>query len=142
MNALRTRRHLLLQLLATATLALGLAGPSGTAADKGAERLQGLHSIAARSGSAKPEAARPMVMACAQCQTVLVPTVDRTKGREIVTRTAKHLCPDCGASLETSGHGKMKVEAVKHSCSGCGEAAPSCCGSASPGQAAPAAGAR
>lgn len=116
-----------------ALFALGMSLTPGLAAEKGAERLQRLTKVATYGELENLKAGDNFVMVCAKCQTVMLHTISKSKGRDLATMTAKHLCGGCNSTIETVGHGKAKTDSVKHSCSGCGDASVFCCATSKDG---------
>ena len=99
---------------------------------KGYEHSMMLNHINTR---AQVEALKPgdsIAMACAKCKSVVVEQVSdvsTTKGNtKTVTVFKKHLCPGCGGTVETVGHGQQDKHAVlTHTCSKCGDGSAFCC---------------
>ncbi|HMP84254.1 MAG TPA: hypothetical protein PKA41_16270 [Verrucomicrobiota bacterium] len=70
-----------------------------------------------------------IVMSCPKCKNVTVTTVS-IGGRGAFSKTStsvQHLCPGCKTKLETTGHGKAKMDKIVHSCSDCGSTDAYCC---------------
>ena len=134
MNTLTTTRRAFLNLWTLALLALGLSATTGLAAEKGAERLMSLTKVSTYGDLDNLKSGDKFVMVCAKCQTVMMHTVSKSKGRDIPTMTAKHLCTGCNATIETVGHGKAKTDKVTHTCSGCGDGSVFCCSTSKDGK--------
>ena len=134
MNALTSTRRSLLDLWTLALLVLGLSATAGLAAEKGAERLSSLTKVSTYGDLESLKAGDKFVMVCAKCQTVMLHVVNKDKGREIPTMTAKHLCAGCNSTIETVGHGKAKTDKVSHACSGCGDGSVFCCSTSKDGK--------
>lgn len=134
MNTLATTRRALLNLWTLAMLALGLSATAGLAAEKGAERLLSLSKVSTYGDLENLKSGDKFVMVCAKCQTVMMHTVSKDKGRDIPTMTAKHLCSGCNSTIESVGHGKGKTDKVNHTCSGCGDGSVFCCSTSKDGK--------
>lgn len=134
MNALTSTRRSFLNLWSLALLALGLSATAGLAAEKGAERLLSLTKVSTYGDLENLKAGDKFVMVCGKCQTVMLHTVNKDKGREIPTMTAKHLCSGCNSTIETVGHGKGKTDKVTHTCAGCGDGSVFCCSTSKDGK--------
>jgi len=128
-------RKTILQIWAAALLVLGLSAINATAAEKGAERLQSLTKVSTYGDLENLKPGDKFVMVCGKCQTVMMHTVSKSKGRDIPTMTAKHLCSGCNSTIETVGHGKGKTDKIKHTCSGCGDGSVFCCSTSKGGKA-------
>lgn len=115
------------KLWALVLVAFGLSTALGLAAEKGAERLQTLSKVGTYGDLENLKSGDKFVMVCAKCQTVMMHTVRKDKGRDIPTMTAQHKCTGCNSTITTVGHGKDKKDKVTHSCSGCGDASVFCC---------------
>ncbi len=126
-NRMNTTRRTILHIWAAALLVFGLSGLTSQAAQKGAERLQSLPKVATYGDLENLKSGDKFVMVCAKCQTVMMHTVSKSKGRDVPTMTANHLCTGCNSTIETVGHGKAKNDKVTHTCSGCGDGSVFCC---------------
>ena len=131
---MNTTRRTILHIWAAALLVLGLSGIAAQAAQKGAERLQSLSKVATYGDLENLKSGDKFVMVCSKCQTVMMHTVSKSKGRDIPTMTAKHLCTGCNSTIETVGHGKAKNDKVTHTCSGCGDGSVFCCSTSKDGK--------
>ena len=131
---MNTTRRTILHIWAAALLVLGLSGLTSPAAQKGAERLMSLSKVATYGDLENLKSGDKFVMVCSKCQTVMMHTVSKSKGRDIPTMTAKHLCTGCNSTIETVGHGKAKTDKVSHTCSGCGDGSVFCCSSSKEGK--------
>jgi hypothetical protein len=134
MNALTSTRRCFLNNWTLALLFLGLSATAGLTAEKGAERLMRLTKVSTYGDLENLKAGDKFVMVCGKCQTVMMHTVNKDKGRDIPTMTAKHLCTGCNATIETVGHGKGKTDKVTHTCSGCGDGSVFCCATSRDGK--------
>ncbi len=134
MNTHTTTRRTPLNLWTLAVLTLGLSATVGLAAEKGAERLMRLTRVSTYGQLENLKAGDKFVMVCSKCQTVMMHTVSKSKGRDIPTMTAKHLCAGCNSTIEAVGHGKAKTDKVTHTCSGCGDGSVFCCSTSKDGK--------
>ncbi len=134
---MNTTRRTILHIWAAALLVFGLSGAASPAAQKGAERLQSLSKVATYGDLENLKSGDKFVMVCAKCQTVMMHTVSKSKGRDIPTMTAKHLCGGCHSTIETVGHGKARTDKVTHTCSGCGDGSVFCCSTSKGGSGKP-----
>lgn len=132
---MNTTRRTILHIWAAALLVFGLSGLTSPAAQKGAERLQSLSKVATYGDLENLKSGDKFVMVCAKCQTVMLHTVSKDKGRDIPTMIAQHKCSGCNSTITAAGHGKSKTDKVTHACSGCGDGSVFCCSSPKGGKA-------
>lgn len=135
MNRLSTTLRNALKLIAAAALGFGFLATAVAASEKGAERLQSLSKVTTFGDMENLKPGDKFAMVCAKCQTVMLHTVSKDKGRAVATITAQHNCSGCNSTITAIGHGKAKTDQVKHSCSGCGEGSVFCCSTAKGGKA-------
>lgn len=124
----------ILKFVAVVALGLGCLSSAVAASEKGAERLQSLTKVTTVGDLENLKAGDKFVMVCAKCQTVMMHTVSKSKGRDIPTMTAQHKCTGCNSTITTVGHGKAKTDKVTHSCSGCGDGSVFCCSTSKDGK--------
>ena len=126
MKTLIVQSRNIINFVAVVALSLGCLSSAVAASEKGAERLQSLLKVSTYGDLENLKSGDKFVMVCSKCQTVMMHTVSKSKGRDIPTMTAKHLCTGCNSTIETVGHGKAKTDKVMHTCSGCGDGSVFC----------------
>ncbi|MBL9205371.1 MAG: hypothetical protein JNN01_09820 [Opitutaceae bacterium] len=134
MNTLTRLLRNTLKLVAVVAFGIGLGSSAMAASEKGAERLMSLTKVSTYGDLENLKAGDKFVMVCAKCQTVMMHTVSKSKGRDIPTMTAQHKCTGCNSTITTVGHGKAKTDKVTHSCSGCGDGSVFCCSTSKDGK--------
>jgi ribosomal protein L44E len=114
---------------------VGGRGTSPSTSTKGAEQLLKLSRIQSETDLQSVQAGDTIVMSCPKCKDIWVRVVEPTfkggRATQVGAGTARmvseHLCPGCGTTRVTSGHGKTKTTTLVHTCSQCGSEDVNCC---------------